>query len=455
MMGANHLCYHAHMADLLLIEGDPGHSETLARILENAGFRVTRHVANAASADYRLADIDAILGGPEVFDDDANLLRLSIRPLIVLDWNASIHQAVRAMKLGASDYLAAPVATETLITSVNNALATPSTLHLPANDRDATPPIIGSSKVMRELRERILRVAPTDATVLLQGELGTGKAMLAKALHNASRRSRAPLITVNCAAIPESLIEQELFGRNDSGEATAGGGLLQAADGGTLYLLEVGALPLPAQARLLQFLATQNVNPSTSPTISGMNVRVVASSQLDLKTLTDQGRFRDDLYYRLDVVSLHTPPLRDRGGDVLELANHTLLRTSEVSGSPRPKLSAKALDAIATYHWPGNIRELENVLERAAILCAGSTIDHTLLAIDTQAPEPSETSKTGSEEISLEQYFLRFVREHEDHLTETELAEKLGISRKSLWERRQRFGIPRRKTRKRGPRRAH
>ena len=440
------------MAKLLLIEGDPQNTETLARTLENAGFRVARHSAIKAPDERELAAIDAILAAAAMVDNDAKLRRLAAKPLFVLDWSASIRKAVRAMKLGATDYFSAPVEPDALIDSVNNALANRMNTPRAANDSEPTPPIVGSSKIMRELRDRIERVAPTNATVLLQGELGTGKTAIAQALHAASGRGQAPLVTVNCAALPESLVEQELFGTNDDGAA---GGLFHAADGGTLYLEEVGELPLSAQARLLQFLVNHEVAASPTPTGTGLNVRIIAASQPDLKQLTDQGRFRDDLYYRLDVVSLHTPPLRDRESDVLELADQIIARVCESLDKPKPEFSTQAREAIASYHWPGNIRELENVLERAAILCERGVIDRTLLAIDTGTPEYAEASGVAAEDISLEQYFLRFVREHEDHLTETELAEKLGISRKSLWERRQRFGIPRRKTRKRGPRRAH
>ena len=268
----------------------------------------------------------------------------------------------------------------------------------------------------------------------------------------AADRCRAPLVTVNCAAIPELLIEQELFGHGDG--AGAGGGLLEAAEGGTLFLDEVGELPLPAQARMLHYLANNEARPSTPAAGKPSSVRIVATSHLDLKQLAENGRFRDDLYYRLNVVSLAIPPLRNRGGDILELADYTLTHVCGLLGKPRPELTSNARDAIASYRWPGNVRELENVIERAAILCGSGQIGSGLLAIDSRPPEETEELRSASGNESLEEYFVRFVRENEDHLTETELAERLGISRKSLWERRQRLGIPRRKTRKRGPRRS-
>ena len=440
------------MADLLLIESDPDHRESLARILEHAGFKIARRDLSEALTNDDLAGIDGVLAEPDILDRMENLRRSTSGPLIVIDPNPDVRRAVRAMKLGAADYLAAPVRGHELLAAVNEALA--AYIHDPESPAGATQsfPMVGSSDAMRELKRQIDKIAPTDAAVLIEGELGTGKKLVAHALHAGSSRSRAPLVTVNCAAIPESLIEQELFGHGD-GAGDAGGGLLEAAEGGTLFLDEVGELSLPAQARMQHFLMNNETRPSIHEAGKSSSVRVVATSHLDLKQLTENGRFRDDLYYRLNVVSLSIPPLRNRGGDILELAEHTLTHVCGLLGKPRPQLSASAMEAVASYAWPGNVRELENVIERAAILCDGSEIDSALLAIDTRAPEDFEQPRAGSGNVSLEDYFVRFVRDNEDHLTETELAEKLGISRKSLWERRQRLGIPRRKTRKRGPRR--
>ena len=440
------------MAELLLIGGDPDHRRSIARVLERAGYQVTQRDSYENPADEDLSGFDGVLAGAGILDRMDRLRRGTTRPLILVDRNPDVRRTVRAMKLGAADYLAAPVPAHELLASVSEALS--------ADRRDFGPgagagqpfPIIGSSAAMRDLKERIEKVAPTDATVLIEGELGTGKELVARALHAGSKRNRAPLITVNCAAIPASLIEQELFGHGNGGSGGSGG-LLEAAEGGTLLLDEVGELPLPAQARMLHFLADNEARPPGAETGLAPGVRIVATSHLDLKQLTGNGRFRGDLYYRLNVVSLAIPPLRDRGGDGLEIAEYVLTQVCSLLGKPRPELSPGAMEAIASYRWPGNIRELENVIERAAILCDGGEIDSGLLAIDTRAPEAPDELRAGAENVSLEEYFVRFVRENEDHLTETELAEKLGISRKSLWERRQRLGIPRRKTRKRGPRR--
>ncbi len=438
------------MSELLLIEGDPDHRDSLAWVLERAGHTVTRLDSFAKLAGEALPTVDAVVAGPAVLDQMETLQRQGPAPLIVVDRNADVRRAVHAIKLGAADYLAAPVPAPELVAAVNEALSTGRRNTGRRTGGGQPFPIIGSSDAMRALKDRIESAAATDSPVLIAGEPGTGKELAARALHAGSSRNRAPLITVNCATIPASLIEQELFGHGDS----ASGGLIEAAAGGTLFLDEVGELPLSTQTRMLQILAHDDGRTSGADTGNSVSVRVVSTSHLDLKQLTENGRFREDLYRRLNAISLEMPALRDRGGDMLEIAEYTLTEVCRLLGKPRPEFAASATAAIESYRWPGNVRELENVIERAAILCDGREIDSSLLAIDPRAPEESDESRTAEENVSLEEYFVRVVREHEDQLTETELAQKLGISRKSLWERRQRLGIPRRKTRKRGPRRS-
>ncbi|MNZ60379.1 Transcriptional regulatory protein ZraR [compost metagenome] len=316
---------------------------------------------------------------------------------------------------------------------------------------------------MLELYSKIRKVSPTDSTVLIQGESGTGKELVARALHNLSRRAKAPLISVNCAAIPETLIESELFGHEKGAftGATAGrAGLVEAADGGTLFLDEIGELPLEAQARLLRVLQEGEIRRVGSVQSQKVDVRLIAATHRDLKTLAKTGQFREDLYYRLHVISLKLPALRERGNDVLEIARAFLTRQCAQMGREGLRFAADAEQAIRHYSWPGNVRELENAIERAVILCESPDISADLLGIDIElddlededfneaAPlaQANNTAHEPTEDLSLEDYFQHFVLEHQDHMTETELARKLGISRKCLWERRQRLGIPRRKS---------
>ena len=322
--------------------------------------------------------------------------------------------------------------------------------------------LVGRAPRFRDMLALVARVAPSDATVLLQGESGTGKELVARALHNLSRRAKAPMISVNCAAIPETLIESELFGHEKgafTGASAGRAGLVEAADGGTLFLDEIGELPLEAQARLLRVLQEGEIRRVGSVQSQKVDVRLIAATHRDLKTLAKTGQFREDLYYRLHVIALKLPPLRERGGDVLEIAKAFLARQGERMSSDDLHFSRDAEQAIRHYSWPGNVRELENAIERAAILSESPEIDAELLGIDIELDELDDdfdeplgtirgiaTGNEPTEDLSLEDYFQHFVLEHQDHMTETELARKLGISRKCLWERRQRLGIPRRKS---------
>ena len=328
--------------------------------------------------------------------------------------------------------------------------------------------MIGECEPRQTLFGNIKKVAPTDSTVLVLGESGTGKELVARAVHDQSLRKDGSLISVNCAAIPETLIESELFGHEKGAFTGANAnrkGLVEAADGGTLFLDEIGELPLEAQARLLRLLQEKEVRRVGAVQSKTVDVRLVAATHRDLKLLAKEGRFREDLYYRLHVVELKLPPLRERGSDVEKLAKELLIRTTRRMAKPEMSFSKSALEAINTYRWPGNVRELENAIERAVILCDHSEIPADLLALDlstgsdpeyqldddTPLPTPKNKKQAQeevadpAEDLSLEDYFQRFVLEHQEQMTETELAQKLGISRKCLWERRQRLGIPRKK----------
>jgi transcriptional regulator with PAS, ATPase and Fis domain len=309
-------------------------------------------------------------------------------------------------------------------------------------------------------------VARTDATVLIQGETGTGKELAARAIHNESRRADRDIICVNCAAIPDTLIEAELFGHEKgsfTGATESRTGLVAAADGGTLFLDEIGELPLEAQARLLRVLQEGEVRPIGSIKPRKVDVRLLAATHRNLQKLCQEGKFREDLFYRINVVNLHLPPLRERGKDILRLAEHLLAKFCEQLGRESLNLAPDAIQAITTYAWPGNIREMENAIQRAVILCDdGQDISHDLLGINLalveidarpeqavdEEPTPKQRvfEKDIHEGLSLEDYFTHFVLENQDSMSETQLAKKLGISRKCLWERRQKLGIPRSKT---------
>ena len=362
------------------------------------------------------------------------------------------------MKLGAVDYIAKPFEHSELLESVAKVLRDHAGGIELATADEFEPPVhgmIGSCPQMMELFRRIRKVALTNSTVLINGESGTGKELVAKAIHKLSSRCDNEMISVNCAAIPENLIESELFGHEKgafTGATATRTGLVEAAHGSTLFLDEIGELPLEAQARLLRVLQESEIRKVGSVQSKKVDVRLVVATHRDLKQLVVDGLFREDLYYRINVMTLLIPPLRDRGNDILELADAILIRTCKRLKTPVLSFADSASQAIAKYPWPGNVRELENAIERAVILAEDAVIGEELLAIETEKPRLTEivaeapiAASAAVEELSLEDYFQRFVVEHEDMMNETQLAKKLGISRKCLWERRQRFGIPRKK----------
>jgi DNA-binding NtrC family response regulator len=352
-------------------------------------------------------------------------------PVLVVDEPADVRRAVTAIKAGASDYLPADAPGPELLEQLARAIAEHS------DALESAFPTLGASELMQSLTESISRVAPTESTVLISGESGTGKELVARSIHAASNRRNAPMITLNCATVPADLIESELFGENgDASEA-----LVSTAMGGTLFLDEIGDLPASAQIRLLRLLESEP------------ELRLICASSRNLETLVQSGQFRGDLYYRLKVIGLKVPPLRERGEDILLLAEEILAATMEKLGKRDLYFADETQADMRRYPWPGNVRELENAIQRAVILSDGGAISTAMLAIELPQEEAANNAASASPDQTIEDYFVNFVTTHQDTMTETELAEKLGISRKSLWERRQRLNIPRKKTKKRGRRR--
>lgn len=387
-------------------------------------------------------------------------------PVLIMTSYASLRSAVDSMRQGAVDYIAKPFDHDDMLSTVARILQEANN-PVKTQDRLTTSPetansslasklnIIGSSAVMQTLFNKIMKVAPTDSNVLILGESGTGKELVARAIHEHSKRAQGPLINVNCAAIPESLIESELFGHEKgafTGANQARAGLIEAANGGTLFLDEIGELPLEAQARLLRAIQEGEVRRVGSVNSIKVDVRFMAATHRDLKSRAQAGSFREDLYYRLHVIALHIPALRERGSDVIELAEKLLQQQLAKTDAAALSFSPEALQLLQNYPWPGNVRELENAIERAVILCDEPQITPDLLGIEWSPPakagnlEASATSEPSpADNLSLDDYFYQFVINNQQQMTETELAKQLGISRKCLWERRQRYGIPRQK----------
>ena len=454
------------MNKILIVEDEDIFRTSLRRLLEHHHFE-TREAKNIEDAlnRFELTDFSMIIsdlrlpGAP-----GTDLIQLAgAVPVLIMTSYASLKCAVETMRMGAVDYIPKPFDHAELLEAVTRIMDKPR----PVGQRHAPDlsnrGMIGSSPAMKTVYNIIQKVARTDATVLIHGETGTGKELAASAIHNESPRAKKQLICVNCAAIPETLIEAELFGHEKgafTGATEARKGLVAAADGGTLFLDEVGELPLEAQARLLRVIQEKEVRAIGSVKSRKVDVRLVAATHRNLKKLCEQGRFREDLFYRINVVNLNLPPLRERGKDILEIADMLLAKQGQKLDRQNLKLAPDAIQAITMYNWPGNIRELENSLERASILCdENEQISHDLLGIELSlvevGDEPSRLRSTPAnikhidtdppEGLSLEDYFTRFVLEHQEAMSETELARKLGISRKCLWERRQKLGIPRQK----------
>lgn len=462
------------MSHILVVEDETIIRQSICRLLERNHFQVTDVDSFTAARDLDLNSFDLIISDLRLpGGQGTDLIELAGNtPVLIMTSYASLRSAIDAMKMGAVDYIAKPFDHEEMLKAVQHILSeaelktvNPQELKKQVSKEYAHPNMIGSCDSMLLLFKKISKVAPTNATVLILGESGTGKELVARSLHEQSSRAKAPMISVNCAAIPESLIESELFGHEKgafTGADSTRKGLVEAADGGTLFLDEIGELPLEAQARLLRVLQEGEIRKVGSVHSQKVDVRLVAATHRNLKEMSTTGEFRQDLYYRLNVVELRLPALRERGNDVLEIASTMLKRIAEKMQQDNMFFSEEALQAIQQHQWPGNVRELENAIERAVILADDSCITAVNLGIDSSSdpdryispslrenliqPEAladSENLQQG--DLSLDDYFIHFVLENELSMTETDLAAKLGISRKSLWERRQRLGIPRKK----------
>ncbi|MGC3874799.1 sigma-54-dependent transcriptional regulator [Halomonas sp. GXIMD04776] len=451
------------MSRILIVEDEAIIRTALRRLLERHDYQISEagSVEEAMSLDPKRFDLiisDLRLPGPPGTDliDAADLV-----PVLIMTSYASMRSAVEALKQGAVDYIAKPFDHDELIKTVAHTLHrhAPSIEATSASEAAAPQEMVGDCPAMQVVYNRIRKTAPADVTVLIQGESGTGKELVARALHRQSRRAKAPLICVNCAAIPETLIESELFGHEKgafTGASAARTGLVEAADGGTLFLDEIGELPLDAQARLLRVLQEGEIRKVGSVETRHVDVRLIAATHRDLHALSRNGEFRLDLYYRLNVMQIDLPPLREREDDILKITDILLENACRRHAREGLKLSRTARRDIRDYPWPGNVRELENALERGVILAESHLIHPDDLGLAAPSPLPNASkpaqatirSDPGEEEadLSLEDYFQHFVLEHQDQMSETELAQKLGVSRKCLWERRQRLGIPRRKS---------
>jgi DNA-binding NtrC family response regulator len=376
---------------VLVVDDEKPQRDILTVVLEGEGYTVetASNVSQALSA-YRNHQADVVVTDLSMPERDGlalleELIKLHSEALVILvTAYGTIGSAVQAMKKGAFDYLTKPVDREELLITIARAFER---LHLVKENRRLQQQlfdtfrvenIIGHHPLMEELSRTIKKVAPSQATVLITGESGTGKELVARALHAHSPRAPRPFRALNCAAVPETLIESELFGHEKgafTGAQARQIGLFEAVDQGTLFLDEIGDLSLPLQAKLLRVLQEKEIRRIGGREDIKVDVRVVAATNRKLATAIKQGTFREDLYYRLNVVSIHVPTLRERATDIPELVGHFLKKYAAASGKTVKGVTNGALRLLVDYPWPGNVRELESVIERAVLLCDAERID--------------------------------------------------------------------------------
>jgi DNA-binding NtrC family response regulator len=451
------------MESLLLVEDKNELRAMLRKALERARYTVDEAPDGAAAIQkirarrYLLVVTDLKMPGASGID----VLRATKEadatiPVILLTAYGSVEEAVTAMKEGAFDFLQKPVDLDHLKLLVDRAARQQELLreNLLLREEYAArygfPRIVGEHPSIREVSQQIQRVAATDSTALLLGESGTGKELFARAIHHLSPRREQPFVALNCAAIPEGLVENELFGHEKGAFTGAGArkvGKMDLAHRGTLFLDEIGELPMTIQAKLLRVLEERRFERVGGTQSIDVDVRIVVATNRDLRKRIEEKQFREDLYFRIAAVPLTIPPLRDRGEDVLLLADGFLEKFSREFGKSGLKLSHEASDRLTTYRWPGNVRELQNTMERAVILADGAGI--SVEALQLPAAQPGAQSlpagmlpENFSWEGSLEQVSERAVAHVERAMIETTLrdckwnktraAEKLGVSPKAL-----------------------
>jgi len=430
---------------ILVVDDEPAQRELLGGFLESLGFRVRE--AESAEAmleavrqappdliilDVRLPGMSGVAALPEIRKLAEGL------PVILITAHADLRQAVSAVKTGADDYLVKPLDLDELEAAIGDALGRTAGRDVTgskdtASLRERLPPgLVCESAAMRRVIETVAVIAPSAAPVLILGPRGVGKEVIARLIHQWSPRADGPLVAANCAGLPEALIESELFGHTKgafTGAGQARQGFFRAAHGGTLFLDEIGELPIQLQPKLLRALEAGEITPVGSDLPVEVDTRLVAATIRDLAESVRDGRFRDDLYYRINVVELAVPPWADRYDDVLPLARHF---ATEFAGAP-VRLSPQAINCLLAHTWPGNVRELRNAIQRACLLCRGDVIlpEHLPPKLAGTAPGATPPAPTGGRLSQVERATI-LATLAECGQNRTHAAKKLGISRRAL-----------------------
>ena len=457
------------MRTILVVDDEPNYLIVLSEILRDEGFEVfTAESGNKGLTIVQEADLDLVISDMKMPGMDGIQLLANIKkinrqlPIILITAYAEVEKAVEAMRLGAFNYIAKPFSNEALLASVNKATEHYDMVREIKRLRDEVTPksgfggMIGKNERMRSVYQLIEKVAPAPSSVLITGESGTGKELVARAIHNLSPRKNAPFISVNCAALSGNLLESELFGHEKGAFTNAIAmrkGRFEIADKGTLFLDEIGEMPHPLQAKLLRVLQERSFERVGGNNSLKVDVRILAATNKDLRDEVDKGEFREDLFYRLNVIHIHMPPLRERVDDITRLVTYFLEKNSTQLGK-QLEISPESLRLLVTLPWEGNVRELENTIERAAILCNNDRIE-------PEDVQPDSTELGTKHEWSLGVDINQFIPENlalsdilngieeklvrkaldEANFVQARAAEKLGITKSLLQYKMKKYNL--------------
>ena len=406
------------MNTILVVDDEPNYMIVLSELLKEEGFEVlTAQKGEDGLKIVMESDINLVITDMRMPGMDGLELLQAVKsynkdlPVIMITAFGEVEKAVVAMRAGAYNYLVKPFNNEELLLNIGKAIEHYSLLRENLRLRDEArvrygfASIVGKNARMQEIYHLIEKVAPTPASVLITGESGTGKELVARAIHINSPRANSPFISVNCAALPETLLESELFGHERgafTGATAMRKGRFELADSGTLFLDEIGDIPLPLQAKLLRVLQERSFERVGGTRPINVDVRIITATNRELKEEVDEGRFREDLYYRLNVLHIHLPPLRERPDDIPMLTDHFINKFAKMLSKPNLRISGEALRYLVGLPWEGNVRELENTIERAAILCSGDVIN-------TEDVHPDVTFSKMEENWSPDVDFEKFI----------------------------------------------
>ncbi len=478
------------MANILLIDDDSDFSWLLQRALSGRGHQV-EYLERAAEGPDVLANgqFDVVLldnkmpGMSGIEFLHALQQRGSSTLVILMTSHATTDTAIRAMNLGAFDYVVKPTLVDELVAeldpligkAVDLVLAAKQHVHLPGEgDANAIEPtgmlLRGQSKPMQEVYKLIGKVASSETPLLIRGETGVGKELVARAIHAHSRRKSRPIVAINCTSLNEHLLDDELFGHEPGAFTDAAKlrkGRFEYADGGTLFLDEIGDMPAPLQAKLLRVLETKEVSRIGSSESIKVDVRIVSATHCDLESAIDAGKFREDLFYRLNGVTIHVPPLRERGEDLRLLAEHFLIKAATEAGHPPPAVEPGVWELLRQYSWPGNVRQLQNVIRRAVLVCRGQIRPSDIVLPATRPTQPQQHIQPGCNEEQasaglqtavrwaletgrsnlypmlhdmLEREMIRLALVELDG-NQTQVAKRLGMARNTVHSRVQSYGL--------------